>query len=116
MSPDLILLLVSVGSVVFTTVAQKRGWLPTPKPDAPAPVPTPVQPANGEADKPALDFLQWLLSVKAGAIKLDDLDREVLKQIAAAMPEGGSPSNPIIEDVVKRILAALASKNAVAGA
>lgn len=116
MSPDVILLLVSAGSAILTYVAQKRGWVPTPKPDAAPKTPGVPTPASGEADKPALEFLQWLLAVKAGTVKLDDYDREVLRQIAAAMPEGGTPTNPNIDEIVKRLLAALSSRPQVAGA
>ena len=121
MSPDLILLLVSAGSAIFTSIAHRRGWLATPNVN-PTPIPVPLPgvpkpaPANGEADKPAVEFLVWLTSVKAGTVKLDDFDREVMKQIAAAMPEGGAPANPAIDEIVKRILAALASRQASVGA
>ena len=114
MSADLIILLVGAGASLLTDLAHRQGWLKA-KPVAPAPVsPTPT-PANGQADQPALDFLQWLIAVKAGTIKLDDMDREVLKQIAAAMPEGGAPANPMIDDIVKRLLAAIAGNKAAPG-
>lgn len=121
MSADLILLLVSAGSAVLTSIAHRRGWLatppvsPTPAPAPPPGVPTPT-PANGQADQPALDFLTWLIAVKSGTVKLDDYDREVLKQIASAMPENGSPANPVIDDIVSRILAKLTAGKAAAPA
>ena len=68
------------------------------------------------ADQPALDFLTWLIAVKSGTVKLDDYDREVLKQIASAMPENGSPANPVIDDIVSRILAKLTAGKAAAPA
>jgi hypothetical protein len=117
MTPDLWAgLALAVGGFVVD-LAHRKGWLkPSSPAPTPSPTPAPVTPANGEADKPAVEFLTWLMAVNAGTIKLDDYDREVLKRIAGAMPEGGAPSSPIIDDVVKRLLAALASKNAVAGA
>lgn len=51
----------------------KLPGLPTPSPDT--------------ADPETVDFLSWLLKVKAGIIKLDDKDKETLKLIKTTLAE-----------------------------
>ena len=44
-------------------------------------------PAGPAVDKPLADCLDWLLKVKAGEVKMDDLDKETLKAIKAALSD-----------------------------
>ncbi len=81
-------LLYYIVPVVLTIAANRFGIKLPGQPDfkfpPPAPVPA-VEPAA--ADKPAVEFLGWLLKVNSGQVKLDPLDKEALKSIKSALAE-----------------------------
>ena len=81
--------------------AQKLNLLPpslTPTPAGPSPATpagpspaTPATPAVPQMDKPLADFIPWLISAKAGQIRLDDQDREGLQTVRTLMAALAAP-------------------------
>lgn len=78
-----------LASGIAVILAARNGVKVPGLPDVqPAPVPVPAPkpgPALPDADKPAVDFLTWLIRVKAGEVKLDDHDREAIKLIRTGL-------------------------------
>ena len=73
--------------------AQKLNLLPpslTPTPAGPSPA-TPAVPAVPQMDKPLAGFIPWLISAKAGQIRLDDQDREGLETVRTLMAALAAP-------------------------
>lgn len=58
-------------------LAQWLGWLKLPN----------AAPSEPKADPEATAFLDWMLKVKSGAVKLDDKDKEILKLIKSSVAE-----------------------------
>lgn len=78
---------------VPTTPSPFGGTAPAP---APAPVqqalyqqlvPPPAPPPLPPAERPSTIYLHWLLQVKAGLVKLDDLDRIGLDQVQSVLKD-----------------------------
>jgi hypothetical protein len=87
-------LLYYVAPVVLTIVANRFGIKLPGQPEFKFPLPSPVPgtnpipgPTPPVADKEAVAFLNWLMSVKAGSIKLDSLDLEALRLIKAGLAD-----------------------------
>lgn len=88
MDPNTIGLLAALAGSVLTVILHRYGIKVPGLPDpavppvlTPAPAPAPKPTPAPAADKPAVDFLAWLLKAKAGEIKLDNLDTETLLAI-----------------------------------
>lgn len=80
--PDMNVLLPYLLSAALGFIASKLGIkLPN---IMPTPNPTPVTP---EVDKPLKDCLTYLLEVKAGLKKLDELDKQTLVTLAPLVAE-----------------------------
>lgn len=74
----------AIGFALYYFAGRLGIKLPNPQPELPSlptPSPKPV------VDKEALDFLNWLLAVKAGKVKLDELDLEAIKSIKSALDD-----------------------------
>jgi len=100
---DLNVILPYIIGIAGTILAHKLGvpipMLPAPTPGpltpspTPQPVPTPVpSPAPGPvpldpAKRPSNVYLGWLLQVKAGTVKLDELDAVLLGQVKGMVNE-----------------------------
>lgn len=81
-----------IGAAILFAV-QKLNLLPpslTPTPAGPSPA-TPAVPAVPQMDKPLADFIPWLISAKAGQIRLDDQDREGLETVRTLMAALAAP-------------------------
>jgi len=81
-----------IGAAILFAV-QKLNLLPpslTPTPAGPSPA-TPAAPAVPQMDKPLADFIPWLISAKAGQIRLDDQDREGLETVRTLMAALAAP-------------------------
>ena len=69
-------ILYAVGGYVLTVVARRLG-LPVPGLE----LPKPVLPDPGAPDRVLVDALQHVLKARAGEIKLDNMDLEVLRAL-----------------------------------
>ena len=50
---------------------------------------TPNQPNT--ADKEIVNFIEWLIKVKTGTVKLDEADKEALKTVTKMLEENEKP-------------------------
>ena len=76
---------------VPTTPSPFGGTAPAPAPVQQALyqqlVPPPAPPPLPPAERPSTIYLHWLLQVKAGLVKLDDLDRIGLDQVQSVLKD-----------------------------
>ena len=80
--------LLPVLGAVAAVVANRLGIKLPGQPDKITPAPAPAP----EADKPLVDVLGYLMKVKAGQLKLDELDKQALatiKPLVDSLVEGG---------------------------